>query len=529
MRTSFLGVIGLLLVAACSGGGGTYISGPGAGSSGGAGSSDKDPNSTLPGDEGSSVPKSVTAKLAGDLAITEVALFQGLKATIAKSGNAATPSIPLVAARDALVRVYVKPASGYKARSLKAVLSLLDGDGKPLKAISDTKKLSSASTDGNAESTFNFTVPGQYLPLGVQYSVAVTDENADPVADGTDSSARFPTDGTSADLGVKSAGPSLKIVIVPVKYTADGSGRLPDTSAAQLQIDRDVAFARYPVPNVEVTVRQPFTWGSTVKGSGQGWSELLQALADLRERDGVDDDVYYWGAFNAAPSEAQFCGGGCVAGLSTVVSDPRDAYFRASIGVGFHGESAAETMAHEVGHAHGRNHAPCSDFGSIDGVDPAFPSSGHPDATLGTWAYDLVNQSFIAPTDAHDMMSYCSPTFVSDYTYKGLFDRLSTVNKGKALPAAPAAGSSSSNREAFQFVTIGADGPESFGKIVTPRRAPIGEPREVQLLDAKGAVKATVRGSYFAFDHLPGGFVMIPQTTPYAAIRVSGYSRVLTK
>lgn len=529
MRTSFLGVIGLLLVAACSGGGGTYISGPGTGSSGGDnGGSDKDPNSTLPGDEGTSVPKSVTTKLAGDLAITEVAMFQGLKASIAKNGSAATPGIPLVAARDALIRVYVKPASSYKARSLKAVLSLLDGDGKAIKAISDTKKVTAASTESNAQSTFNFTVPGEFLPLGVQYSVAITDENADQVADGTDSSARFPTDGTAAALGVKSAGPSLKIVIVPVKYTADGSGRLPDTSAAQLQIDRDVAFARYPVPNVEVTIRsQPFTWSSAVKGSGQGWSELLQALADLRDRDGVDDDVYYWGAFNAAPSEAQFCGGGCVAGLSTVVSDPRDAYFRASIGVGFHGESAAETMAHEVGHAHGRNHAPCSDFGSIDGVDPNFPSSGHPDATLGTWGYDLVNQSFIAPTEAHDMMSYCSPTFVSDYTYKALFDRLATVNKGKALPA-PAAGSSGASGS-FQFVTLGADGPESFGKIVTPRRAPIGESREVQLLDAKGAVKATVRGAYFPFDHLPGGFVMVPQTTTYSAVRVSGYSRVLTK
>jgi hypothetical protein len=527
-----LGVLGVMAtMVACSGGGGTFIvgaggSGPAPGDAPSASASDDD---SAAKDDGKTVPASVTAKLATDLTISEIAVFQGVKATIVKGTAKATPGVPLVAQRDALVRVYVKPSSSYEPRSLKAVLRLVDADGTPLKAITDTKKLSAASTDESLASTFDFEVPGSSLPLGVQFAVAITDETADPIDEGEDSHARYPADGSETSLGVKSSGPSLRIVIVPIKYAADGSGRLPDTGAAQLQLDRDVTWAMYPIPKVDITVRsQPYVWNRTVSGSGQGWSELLQSLVDLREQDGADDDVYYWGAFASASSQQAFCGGGCVLGLSTVVSDPRNAYFRASIGVGYHGSDSAETMAHEIGHAHGRDHAPCSDFGQIDGVDPSFPHQG---AELGAWGYDLVHQTLMDPVENRDFMGYCHPAWISDYTYQGLFDRLSAVNKGKPLPPVDdSSGSGGASGAAYQFVTIGADGPASFGKHVRVRSPLHGAPREVQLLDANGKTKRVVRGDFFAFDHLPGGLLMIPDDgAPYAGVRVNGYRRTLTR
>lgn len=546
-QATAIGFVSLLSVlAACSSNRTVYVThgtdadgGDGTGASGTNADGTSD-NSDGTSDNGTSVPKTVTSKLAPDVTISEVAVFQAVKSTIAKAQKVATPGVPLVAARSALVRAYVTPASGFNSRSLKAVLSLVDKDGKALKAVTDTKTISSASSEASLDSTFNFEVPGDALPLGVTYSVAVVDESADPVADGTDSPARFPTDGTTTDLPVQAAGSSVKIVIVPVKYTADGSGRLPDTSASQLALDHDEAWSMYPVPEIDISVRsQPFTWSTAVKGSGQGWSELLQALSDLREQDGVADDVYYWGAFAAAASEQAFCGNGCVAGLSSVVTDPSDAYFRASIGVGYHGETSAETMAHEIGHAHGRSHSPCSDFGSIDGVDPNYP---HQNAVLGAWGYDMINKVLIEPSSARDFMAYCTPTWVSDYTYQGLFQRISTLNKGKPLPATTGTtGSSSSNSGAlpagagavpssFQVVTIGADGPASFGKEVKIRRAPTAEPREVQLLDATGKVIATVKGIFSAFDHLPGGTLLVPNTgVTYAGIHVVGFARNLMR
>ncbi len=533
MRRTLFGVFSVLVAAGCSGGGAGTI---GQGPSGTAGPAPEgQPTETPPAStEGVTLPKSVTSRLAQDLTVTEVALFQGVKATLAKDGAKVAAGVPLVATRDALVRAYVKPAAGYKARELKAVLSVVDGDDKPLKALTDTKTLKSASTDASLASTFNFRVPGDSLPLGAKFSVAITDEAADEVKDGVDSEARYPADGSLASFGLVSAGPSLRIVIVPVKYTADGSGRLPDTSQTQLDINRDALWSQYPIPSVDITVRSaPFTWSKPVKGNGTGWGELLQAMADLREQDGADDDVYYWGAFSAASSKQAFCGGGCVAGLSTLVSDPRNAYFRASIGMGYGGADSAGTMVHEIGHAHGRSHAPCSDFGSIDGVDPSFPHQG---GALGAWGYDLTKDKLISPSSAADFMGYCEPTWVSDYTYKGLFTRLATVNKGKPLAPTITPGSNTGNgargvRGAqFQFVTLGADGPSAFGSVVTIKAPPSGEAREVQLLDEAGKVLRTVRADYFPFDHLPGGSLLVPESgVAYHSLRVAGFSRTLSR
>ena len=57
---------------------------------------------------------------------------------------------------------------------------------------------------------------------------------------------------------------ALKIVIVPVKYDADGSGRLPDVSATQIELYRKAFHAMYPAKKVEVTVRAPWSYAGTV-------------------------------------------------------------------------------------------------------------------------------------------------------------------------------------------------------------------------------------------------------------------------
>jgi hypothetical protein len=74
---------------------------------------------------------------------------------------------------------------------------------------------------------------------------------------------------------------------------------------------------------------------------------------------------------------------------------------------------------HEIGHTFGRPHAPC---GSVEGEDKAFP---HKYAAIGGNGIDfkeMVVKSAQAPDYARDVMSYCQPWWVSDYTYTRLFD-----------------------------------------------------------------------------------------------------------
>jgi hypothetical protein len=77
-------------------------------------------------------------------------------------------------------------------------------------------------------------------------------------------------------------------------------------------------------------------------------------------------------------------------------------------------------MAHEIGHNHGRAHAPC---GGPDQPDNNFP---HPGATLGWWGFEWPDE-LVSPNFT-DIMGYCPDQWISDYTYDALIDRVAAIN-----------------------------------------------------------------------------------------------------
>jgi hypothetical protein len=72
---------------------------------------------------------------------------------------------------------------------------------------------------------------------------------------------------------------------------------------------------------------------------------------------------------------------------------------------------ASSTVAHEFGHNLGIRHAPC---GNPPGVDTSYP---YPDGRIGPHGYDVVDRSLISGTNSLDVMSYCSPRWISDYNF----------------------------------------------------------------------------------------------------------------
>ena len=231
------------------------------------------------------------------------------------------------------------------------------------------------------------------------------------------------------DLGAELSG-KLRLVIVPIKYDTDGSGRTPTVSTAQLDLYKKTMMRVYPASEVEVTTHAPYPWTTQIAGNGTGFSSVLRAMTQLRQRDQADHDVYYYGLLAPTSSMNTFCQGSCVTGLSTVVEDADTAVMRASVGIGFPGQDSANTMAHEVGHAHGREHAPC---GGAASTDPSFPYSG---GGIGVWGYDIFAKTFLAPTKGKDMMGYCPNEWVSDYTYNALFERITTISTEKKVQSA---------------------------------------------------------------------------------------------
>lgn len=511
--TKGMGLVALCALVACSSETIVQRSGaPGEQGSGDDTSTSTDPNEPSSGID-STDPEAPPAPLVAGLSVKDVAVYQGVKVLVVKDGDwVSSRNAPVVAGRTALVRVFVTPDSSWSSRSVTAELRLVAGARK-LPLIKDTKTISRASTDEDTKSTFNFEVPADQLTKDVTFSVALT--AADGETGTRESPARFPQDGSLKALDAELSG-KIKIVLVPVKYDADGSGRTPDVSATQVARYKQTFMARYPASDVEITVHAPWSWTTPISGNGSGFQTVLKGITQLRQQERPANDVYYYGALAPAPSMSSFCGGGCVTGLSTVVDNPSTSYLRASVGIGFPGTDSADTMAHEVGHAHGREHAPC---GGASGADPDFPYSG---GAIGVWGYDIFAKTFISPTKGRDMMGYCPNEWVSDYTYAALFDRISALN-----PTTTKSGSTTgtgSQSRTFRIASVAADGALSFEGA-----------GDLDLDDEPTggvAVEGVTGARFYRFDHLPGGFLVLPKdalTSPFAKLQVTGLSAKLAR
>jgi hypothetical protein len=315
---------------------------------------------------------------------------------------------------------------------------------------------------------------------------------------------------SSEDQGGLDVSPTdtVTLVIYPVRYAADGSQRLPDTSQGAIDEIRDTFYAMYPVDHVEIQVAEPITWTTPI-GASAGWDGFLNHMTTLRTEADVPENTYFYGLFDPADDFDTFCQAGCTLGLSNLAPTPSDSWARASIGLGYR-DHAASTLVHEVGHAHGRLHANC---GGAAGTDPAFP---YTNARLGSWGYDLVENEMIDPITTADMMSYCEPHWVSDYTFDALLTRITAIAEIEQSSSTPEA--RMAPKLDWNLVQFDADGFGGIGTPVRHRANPGGAPVEVELLGPGGEVVEVVEGYVASYDHLPGGVALVPPATHRAAV-----------
>jgi hypothetical protein len=258
----------------------------------------------LPGIDGpgEAIPVDTTVE-AGGVSIDAIALYQGLKRPLMEGGVAATSDLPIIAGREALIRVFVTPDSTHNGQPVIGRLYL----GASKTPIEATAMLGGASTDADLSSTINFEVPGALITLGSTYRVELRQNEGASAPVGM---TKYPAAGAEP-LQLSSDGQTLKVVVVPVQYKADGSNRMPDISPEQVKLYKDWFYSYYPIPAVELTVREePMPWASSIAANGSGWDTLLTAVGDLRQTDGATSDVYYYGIFAPTATEGEFCGGG---------------------------------------------------------------------------------------------------------------------------------------------------------------------------------------------------------------------------
>ncbi len=181
------------------------------------------------------------------------------------------------------------------------------------------------------------------------YRVEIVECDGTPA--GAVGKARFPAS-DDTELGTRATGP-IKIKFIPLK--ANGKTAASDTA----RLDAYVAYVSmlYPTTGVQYTVGSALNITLTVSAQGDGWTEALDQLGNLHEQDDAPADLYYYGLFQPSDTIGQYCGSGCVAGIgfvtdTTFFSD----HAHVALGLSYADLTSAQTMAHELGHNHGRPH-----------------------------------------------------------------------------------------------------------------------------------------------------------------------------
>ena len=315
-------------------------------------------------------------------------------------------SVPLIAGRDALLRVFVTgdQVSYYEPRAYGDFVQ--DGAVVHTAAMGPPHLIPDAVSERWLIESFNAVIPGDVIQPGVKLSVELDPDGVVPLGPG--SQLRVPAEGALA-LNVTVL-PAHRQTIVPVLAVTDTDEQILNWTRGMTAASPHLGFARsvLPIGEMELTVHEPVhTTADLVTNTG--WLQLIREMAVIRAMEGRSG--YYYGA--VVPPRNSAWGGLGYIGFPVSVGRNQDV-----------------TFAHELGHNLSLRHAPC---GGAGGPDPAFPYDG---GSTGVWGYNPQTGGLVDPVVYKDLMGYCSPDWISDYSFvKALNYRVETEISG-----APAAG-----------------------------------------------------------------------------------------
>ena len=443
------------------------------------------------------------------LTVDEISVYQAVKVSLVSKAEPVVPNAPVIAKRPALVRIYTKVPPGTKIAKLSAELRIRAPGRPDLVLVNGPRKIE-AFRESDLSSSFYWELEPEQVAPGAQLSVEIRDPSGvDP------SIIRYPAEG-ELPMNVGGFMPTLKVKFVPIRYDADGSKRLPSMDKQTIDAYSAALYKMYPVTEVDISVREVVPWPLEVRGDGQGWSQLLDAVMETREDDKAPDDVYYVGVFTPAATQREYCQGGCILGIAPASGIGENVSLRTAMIVGYHSERQHGTLAQELAHAMGRMHAPC---GGPTGIDRKYP---YADASIGTWGWDILEKKLVDPEEHVDFMSYCNPVWVSDYTFAGIYDRMVEVDREKRpVEEAPP----SAEPQAMKTYHVERDGSLRVGPTIRTRVASGTEGKEIVLEDASHRTVGSVRGSWHPLSNIGGGILVTPTEIPASTLKRARLAR----
>lgn len=377
-------------------------------------------------------PEPLPPPPATGIQIVEVTVDQGIRVPVARNGALVGPAernAAVLQGRPTALRAFFETDAGFAPRTIYGVLVLEHDDGSTAQYEAFTNATEPGPECegseylyecryGNAQGSLLWRIEGQDVRPGTEYRIELYEAAPGHESDVSDKVPIFPVDGSTLQIGVEDSYMKMRVVVVPFyhdvgaacaqapdlleEFGTDVHGR-PRTVAG---LFRERLLATNPVDEVEIIVHDVVSFDGNAQ-QGQG---LLQTLQQLRFAEGAPPGHYYYGVIRPCQGTPDFSGIAQLGGPS-----PGQAAQRVGWGV-YHGNpsTTADTFVHEVGHMQGRFHIACS--GDEGGPDPSYPD--HPEGDTESWGVDVMsNPVVIKPPSSHDYMTYCGPTWVSEWAW----------------------------------------------------------------------------------------------------------------
>ena len=315
-------------------------------------------------------------------------------------------AVPLVAGEPALLRVFpvATNAGGQRLPSARAVFYRNDEEVYRVDISGGGGALTSEVDESSLSASLNADIPAEVIRPGLEMVVEIDPDGALEASLGL--GRRVPGEGR-LPVAVK-APPALDLTLVPFLWVTN-----PDVSILRRTdglTPEDPLFRHMhtllPVGEMNLTIHEPVEISAA--------NPLNLPFQILGEVDAIR--IMEGGAGHYM---------GTIAGLPPAsVAGVAHAPGRAAFSI-----LEPRTMAHELGHNFSLLHAPCR----VGGADPLFP---YDDGSIGSWGYDSSIGALVSPEHTYDLMSYCGPGWISDFSFSvALGYRVTRLARGTAASA----------------------------------------------------------------------------------------------
>ncbi len=346
---------------------------------------------------------------------------------------------PLIVERPMLVRAswVIEDEQDFTPRPIRAVLTLSYADFTTDSVEITKQTVTSPSSAYNSGDAYEFVLSAAQVKKGMRIAIElfeVDDSFRNQPPPPTPS--RFPAvEGSTFNLGVDTDPSQIDVVLVPLFHNLGGScPAAPDLNSMttrggspmpEHEYYRQRLLAQNPASNATVTVHEVVEH----TGTTETYPQLFTLLRQVREADDAEPWEFYYGVINPCDEGPDFSGIANVPNHgSDNLPDIGDANQRTGWGEYRDDGRHAGTFVHEIGHEQGRDHVGC---GNPEDPDPNYPNST---GNIDEWGWDIFSGDRRPPTHK-DYMSYCNPTWISQYGYNLMEPWIAEVTSWKTQQA----------------------------------------------------------------------------------------------